>query len=42
MVKKIIKVPSKKKMIPTLKKYKHDQSRENFDEILKMLGLNKN
>jgi putative serine/threonine protein kinase len=42
MVKKIIKVPTKKKMIPPLKKYKHDQSRENFDEILKMLGLDKN
>jgi len=42
MVKKIIKVPTKKKMIPSLKKYKHDQSRENFDDILKMLGLDKN
>ena len=41
IVKKIIKIPSKKKMIAPLKKYKHDQSRENFDEILKMLGLDK-
>jgi putative serine/threonine protein kinase len=41
IVKKIIKVPTKKKMIPSLKKYKHDQSRENFDDILKMLGLEK-
>ena len=41
IVKKMIKIPSKKKMIPPLKKYKHDQSRENFDEILKMLGLDK-
>ena len=28
-------------MIGPLKKYKHDQSRENFDDILKMLGLDK-
>ena len=41
MVKNIIKIPSKKKMIGPLKKYKHDQSRENFDDILKMLGLDK-
>jgi putative serine/threonine protein kinase len=41
LVKKIIKIPNKKKMIVPLKKYKHDQSRENFDEILKMLGLDK-
>lgn len=42
IVKKIIKVPTKEKMIAPLKKYKHDQSRENFDEILKMLELDKN
>jgi putative serine/threonine protein kinase len=42
IVKKIINIPNKKKLIDPLKKYKHDQSRENFDEILKMLGLNKN
>ncbi len=41
IVKNIIKIPNKKKMIGPLKKYKHDQSRENFDEILKMLGLDK-
>jgi putative serine/threonine protein kinase len=41
IVKNIIKIPSKKKMIGPLKKYKHDQSRENFDEILDMLGLDK-
>lgn len=41
IVKNIIKIPNKKKLIDPLKKYKHDQSRENFDEILKMLGLNK-
>ena len=41
IVKNIIKIPSKKKMIGPLKKYKHDQSRENFDDILKMLGLDK-
>ena len=41
IVKKIIKIPNKIKLIDPLKKYKHDQSRENFDEILKMLGLDK-
>jgi len=41
IVKNIIKIPNKKKLIGPLKKYKHDQSRENFDEILKMLGLYK-
>lgn len=41
IVKNLIKIPSKKKMIGPLKKYKHDQSRENFDEILEMLGLGK-
>lgn len=40
-VKKIIKIPDKKKMLGPLKKYKHDQSRENFDDILDMLGLDK-
>jgi len=39
IVKKIIKVPSTKQMIKSLKIYKHDQSRENFDNVLKMLGL---
>ena len=41
IVKNIIKIPNKKKLIDPLKKYKHDQSRENFDKILKMLGLDK-
>ena len=41
IVKNVMKIPNKKKMIAPLKKYKHDQSRENFDEILKMLGLDK-
>jgi putative serine/threonine protein kinase len=41
IVKNIIKIPNKKKLIEPLKKYKHDQSRENFNEILKMLGLDK-
>jgi putative serine/threonine protein kinase len=41
IVKDVIKIPNKKKLIDPLKKYKHDQSRENFDEILKMLGLDK-
>ena len=42
LVKKIIKAPDKKKLIISLKKYKHDHSRENFDEVLKILGLQKN
>ena len=41
IVKKMIKIPNKKEMFAPLKKYKHDQSRENFDDILKMLGLDK-
>lgn len=41
IVKKIIKVPSTKYMIESLKKYKHDQSRENFDEVLRVLRLHK-
>ncbi|WP_101477832.1 protein kinase [Candidatus Nitrosotalea bavarica] len=41
VVKNIIKIPNKKKLIDPLKKYKHEQSRENFDQILKMLGLDK-
>jgi putative serine/threonine protein kinase len=41
IVKNIIKIPDKKKMIGLLKKYKQDQSRENFDEIIKILGLDK-
>lgn len=41
IVKKIIKVPNKKEMIESLKRYKHDQSRENFDDLLRVLGLHK-
>lgn len=41
IVKKIIKVPNRKQMIESLKKYKHNQSRENFDDILGILRLNK-
>ncbi len=41
IVKKIIKVPSTKQMIESLKKYKHDQSRDNFDNVLKILRLDK-
>lgn len=40
-VKKIIKIPSTRQMIEHLKKYKHDQSRENFDNVLRVLGLYK-
>ncbi len=39
IVKKIIKSPNKKELIGSLKKYKHDQSRKNFDQVLKVLGL---
>ncbi|MDE1724428.1 MAG: serine/threonine protein kinase [Thaumarchaeota archaeon] len=42
LVKNIIKIPDKKKMIGPLKKYKHDQSRENFEDVLCMLGLDRN
>ena len=41
IVKKIIKTPDKNDLIESLKKYKHDQSRENFDEVLRVLGLHK-
>ena len=41
IVKKIIKIPNRKILIESLKKYKHDQSRENFDQLLKVLGLNR-
>ena len=41
MVKKIIKVPNRKKLIASLKKYKNDQSRENFEDVLQVLGLKK-
>jgi putative serine/threonine protein kinase len=41
IVKKIIKTPDKNDLIESLKKYKHDQSRENFDGVLRVLGLHK-
>ena len=41
VVRKIINIPNKEKLIIHLKKYKHDQSRENFNEILKILRLDK-
>jgi putative serine/threonine protein kinase len=41
LVKKITKVPDRNKLIISLKKYKHDQSRKNFDVVLKTLGLHK-
>jgi putative serine/threonine protein kinase len=41
LVKKIIKEPNRKKLIASLKKYKNDQSRENFENVLQTLGLQK-
>ncbi len=41
LVKKIIKEPDRKKLIFSLRKYKNDQSRENFEDILQVLGLQK-
>jgi len=32
-------VPNRKKLIASLKKYKNDQSRENFENVLQVLGL---
>jgi len=40
-VKKIIKEPNRKKLIFSLRKYKNDQSRENFEDVLQVLGLQK-
>lgn len=39
IVKKIIKQPQKKKLIESLRKYKNNQSRKNFEEVLQVLGL---
>jgi len=39
LVKKIITQPQKKRLITFLRKYKKDQSRKNFEEILWVLGL---
>jgi putative serine/threonine protein kinase len=41
IVKKIIKTPNRDDLIESLKKYKHDQSRENFDKVLRVLRLHK-
>lgn len=39
LVKKIIKEPSKRKLIASLRKYKNDQSRKNFESVLQVLGV---
>lgn len=39
MVKKIYKIPPKSKMIKVLRVYKNEQTRESFDDILKVLRL---
>jgi putative serine/threonine protein kinase len=41
LVKKLIKEPNRKKLIASLKKYKNDHSRENFENVLQVLGLQK-
>ncbi len=41
IVKKIIKEPQRKKLITSLRKYKNDRSRKNFEGILGVLGLEK-
>src|SRR5947209_8659528 len=41
LVKKIMKVPNRKRLIVSLRKYKHDHSRKNFDDVLKTLRLHK-
>ena len=38
-VQKIYNNPSKEKIIDSLKKYKHEKSKENFEELLKILKL---
>lgn len=38
-IKKIYKIPQKEKMVKVLRDYKHDPTRKNFDEILKILKL---
>src|SRR5438445_11592679 len=39
LAKKIIIEPNRKKLISSLRKYKNDQSRENFEGVLRILGL---
>ena len=41
LVKRIIRVPQKKKLIVSLRKYKIEQSHENFEALLGVLGLKK-
>jgi len=41
LVKKIIKEPQRGKLITSLRKYKKEQSRKNFEAILQVLGLKK-
>ena len=41
LVKKIIKEPQKRKLITSLRKYKNEQSRKNFETVLRVLGLDK-
>jgi len=38
-IKKIYKIPPKDKIVDVLRQYKHDPTRKNFDEILKILKL---
>lgn len=39
---RIMRIPDRDIMIKSLKKYKHEQSRSNFDGLLAVLGLDKN
>ena len=39
MVKKIYKIPPKPQMIKVLRAYKNEQTRESFDDVLKVLRL---
>ncbi|HSB56667.1 MAG TPA: serine/threonine protein kinase [Nitrosopumilaceae archaeon] len=41
LVKKFMKEPQRRKLITTLRKYKKEQSRKNFEAILTVLGLEK-
>jgi putative serine/threonine protein kinase len=38
-IKKIYRIPPKEKMVEVLREYKHNPTRQNFDEILKKLKL---
>lgn len=41
LVKKIVKEPQRGRLITSLRKYKREQSRKNFEAILRVLGLEK-